>query len=88
MFLFFYKVKTVFRAARRIASLHLHVERAMKRIKNFHIFDRIIPATLTDIVDRIFFVRCVFTNFSVQLSKYIVIRIRVCTIHTVTLATL
>lgn len=56
-------------ATRRIASLRIHVERAMERIKNFHIFDRIIPATLTDIADRIFFVCCVLTNFSEQLCK-------------------
>jgi len=27
---------------RRIASLRIHVERAMERIKNYHIFDRVI----------------------------------------------
>ena len=36
---------------RRIASLRIHVERAMERIKNFHIFDRVLPATMTGIVD-------------------------------------
>ena len=51
-------------STRRIASLQIHVERAMERIKNFHIFDRTIPSSLTDIVDRIFFVCCVLTNFS------------------------
>ena len=39
---------------RRIASLRIHVERAMERIKNFHIFDKTIPVSLTDIADRIF----------------------------------
>lgn len=39
---------------RRIASLRIHVERAMERIKNFHIFDKSIPVSLTDIADRIF----------------------------------
>ena len=48
---------------RRIASLRIHVERAMERIKNFHIFDKNIPVSLTDIADRIFFVCCVLTNF-------------------------
>ena len=48
---------------RRIASLRIHVERAMERIKNFHIFDKSIPASLTEIADRIFFVCCVLTNF-------------------------
>ena len=42
---------------RRIASLRIHVERAMERIKNFHIFDRSLPA------DRLFFVCCALTNF-------------------------
>ena len=36
---------------RRIASLRIHVERAMERIKNFNIFDQILPATLTSIAD-------------------------------------
>ena len=48
---------------RRIASLRIHVERAMERIKNFHIFDRPMPSSLTDIADRIFFICCVLTNF-------------------------
>ena len=50
-------------STRRIASLRIHVERAMERIKSFHIFDRTIPSSLTDIEDRIFFVCCVLTNF-------------------------
>ena len=50
-------------STRRIASLRIHVERAMVRIKNFHIFDRSIPTPLTDITDRIFFVCCVLSNF-------------------------
>jgi hypothetical protein len=45
------------------ASLRIHVERAMERIKNFHIFDRTLPATLTEIADRMFYVCCVLTNF-------------------------
>ena len=48
---------------RRIASLRIHVERAMERIKNFHIFDKSIPVALTDIADRIFFVCCALSNF-------------------------
>lgn len=41
-------------ATRRIPSLRIHVEGAMEGMKNFHIFDRPIPAALTDIADRIF----------------------------------
>lgn len=54
---------------RRIASLRIHVERAMERIKNFHIFDKCIPVSLTDIADRIFIVCCVLTNFQQPLVK-------------------
>ena len=43
-------------STRRIASLRIHVERDMERIKNFHIFDCTIPSSLTDIADKIFFV--------------------------------
>ena len=54
---------------RRIVSLRIHVERAMERIKNFHIFDKTIPVSLTDIADRIFFVCCILTNFQQPLVK-------------------
>jgi len=48
---------------RRIASVRIHVERAMERIKNYHIFDRVIPSSLTDLTDQIFFVCAVLCNF-------------------------
>ena len=48
---------------RRIASLRIHVEQAMERLKNFHIFNRTLPVAMTDIANRIFFVCCVLSNF-------------------------
>ncbi len=48
---------------RRVASLRIHVERAMERIKNFHIYDRTLPVTITGIADRMFFVCCFLSNF-------------------------
>ena len=48
---------------RRIASLRIHVERCMERIKNFHIFDGVMPLSMMDIADQIFFVCAVLTNF-------------------------
>jgi hypothetical protein len=48
---------------RRIASLRIHVERAMERIKNFYIFDRNIPPTLTDVTEQMFVVCAILTNF-------------------------
>lgn len=64
-------------SSRRIASLRIHVERAMERIKKFHIFDRILPASLTDIADRLFLfvVVCqIFTHLYVN---------KTCTVHSV-----
>ena len=54
---------------RRIASVRIHVERAMERIKNFHIFDRTIPQTLTDIAEQIFFVCAILSNFQPPLCS-------------------
>ena len=48
---------------RTIASLRIHVERAMERIKNYHIFDRTILSSLTDVAEQMFFVCAVLTNF-------------------------
>lgn len=52
---------------RRIASLRVHVERCMERIKNHHIFDRILPLSLMDVTDQIFFVCAILTNFHAPL---------------------
>ncbi len=48
---------------RRIASLRIHVERAIERIKNYHFFDKPIPASLACVADQAFFVCSVLTNF-------------------------
>ena len=48
---------------RRIASLRIHVERCMERLKNYHIFDGVMSLSLMDIADQIFFVCAVLTNF-------------------------
>ena len=47
---------------RRIASVRIHVERAMERIKNY-IFDKDIPSSSTDLANQIFFVCSVLSNF-------------------------
>ena len=49
--------------SRRIASLRIHVERAMERIKNYHIFDRTLPSSMTNVAEQTFFVCAVLTNF-------------------------
>lgn len=48
---------------RRIASIRIHVERAMERIKNFHIFDRTLPSSMSNIANQTFFVCAVLSNF-------------------------
>ena len=57
-------------ATRRIATLRIHVERAIERIKNYHILD-FIPTTLckSGLIDMIFFVCAMLTNFMPPLVK-------------------
>ena len=43
---------------RRVASLRIHVERCMERLKNYHIFDGDMSLSLMDVADQIFFVCC------------------------------
>jgi hypothetical protein len=47
---------------RRIASARIHVERKMEQIKNFRILQGILPLSLANIADPIFFVCCALTN--------------------------
>ena len=44
---------------RRIASLRIHVERAMERLKNFHIFDRVLPPSFVHVAEQMRNVFCV-----------------------------
>lgn len=48
---------------RRIASVRINVERVIGRLKQYHILDNT-PNTMAGIVDRIFYVCRVLTNFS------------------------
>ena len=41
---------------RRIASIRIHVERAMECIKNFHFFHRTLPFSVSPIANQIFVV--------------------------------
>ena len=57
-------------ATRRIATLRIQVERAVGHIKNYHVLD-FIPTTLCKrgLIDMIFFVCAMFTNFLPPLVK-------------------
>ena len=54
---------------RRIGSLRIHVERAMERLKNFHIFDRVLPPSFVDVAEQMVFVCAVLSNFHPPLCK-------------------
>ncbi len=47
----------------RIAAVRIHVERAIGRVKNFHILDGVLPLTLYPVSNQIFTVCCLLTNF-------------------------
>lgn len=46
-----------------IASVRIHVERAIGRIKNYHILDGVLPLSLKHISSQMFFVVAFLTNF-------------------------
>ena len=46
-----------------IASLRVHVERLMERIKNWHIFDRKIPISMAPVASDILIVVAALSNF-------------------------
>ncbi|XP_013381065.1 uncharacterized protein LOC106152083 [Lingula anatina] len=48
---------------RRIASVRIHVERAIQRIKTFHILDGVVPLSLHSLISDIFKVCAYLTNF-------------------------
>jgi len=47
----------------RIASVRIHVERAIGRIKNYHILDGVLPVSLSHVANQIFTVCSYLTNF-------------------------
>lgn len=52
-----------------IASLRIHVERRIQRIKTFHIFDKVIPLSLGPIVNQIWVVCTLLSNFQTPIVK-------------------
>ena len=54
---------------RRIASARIHVERKMEQIKNFRILQGVLPLSLCDISDEIFFICAALTDLLPALVK-------------------
>ncbi|CAN7944441.1 unnamed protein product, partial [Ixodes hexagonus] len=52
-----------------IASLRIHLERRIQRIKNFHIFDRPIQISLAPVVSEMWSICGILTNFQSPLIK-------------------
>ena len=48
---------------KKIAKLRIHVERAIRRIKKFHIFDSPIPLNLLGTINQLYTVICLLVNF-------------------------
>ena len=46
-----------------IASLRIHVERAINKVKNFHIWDSVVPFTLFGVVNQMWGVCAMLCNF-------------------------
>ena len=49
--------------SKKIHNLRVHVERAIRRVKEFHFFDRVIPLTMAGSINQIWTVSCLITNF-------------------------
>lgn len=56
---------------RRIAEVRIHVERAIQRIKTFHILDKTMPLSLHIVADDIFKTCALLTNFQTPIIKMI-----------------
>lgn len=55
--------------ARRISELRIHVERAMGRIKEFHIFDKKLRLSMKDTFESVFHVCACLANFHGPMVK-------------------
>ena len=47
----------------QVARLRIHIERAIRRIKEYQIFDKVLPLSLAGSVNQIWTICCLLTNF-------------------------
>ena len=48
----------------KIARLRIHVERAIGRIKEYHILQNVLPAAIWDTINQVVYVCCMLANFN------------------------
>ena len=49
---------------KKIAQLRVHVEQAIRRVKEFHILQKVLPSSIWDSINEVIFVCCMLSNFS------------------------
>ena len=47
----------------RIANVRIHVERAIRRVKGWHIFDQVMPLSINGVINQIWTVCCLLVNW-------------------------
>ena len=47
----------------RTANVRIHVERAIRRVKGWHIFDQVLPLSMAGVVNQVWTVCCLLTNW-------------------------
>ena len=47
----------------QIARLRIHVERAMRRVKEYQIFDKVLPLSMAGSINQLWCICCLLTNF-------------------------
>ena len=50
-----------------IAQVRIHVERAIRRVKENHIFEKVLPLSFAGTINQIWVISCLLTNFRGQL---------------------
>ena len=47
----------------RTSNVRIHVERAIRRVKGWHIFDQVLPLSMAGVVNQVWTVCCLVTNW-------------------------